>query len=334
MLDALIHIFIFLIDAIILVAAILIIFAGFLALLSKGKDKPQNKVTVTDLNKQFSEMSDALKHAKRSKQEIKAAKKLEKKNKKKSKKTAFDKHVYVVDFNGDIKASAVESLRQEVSAILSVATPEDEVVLRLESPGGVVHGYGLAASQLQRIRDHQIPLTIVIDKVAASGGYMMACVASKILSAPFAIIGSIGVVAQLPNFHQFLKKHQIDFEQITAGEYKRTLTMFGKNTEHGREKMQHDITEAHQLFKDFVKTHRPVVNIEEVGTGEYWFGQRAHALKLVDELKTSDDYLLDQAQSAKLHLVKFHQKKPLSKRFFAAANAALERLYAKDIELI
>ena len=182
--------------------------------------------------------------------------------------------VFVLNFDGDWKASAVNLFREEITAILCVAKPQDEVVVRLESSGGVVHGYGLAASELQRIKDHHIPLTIAVDKVAASGGYMMACVADKILAAPFAIIGSIGVLAQLPNFHRFLKKHDVDFEQITAGQYKRTLSLFGENTSDGRKKFQTEINEAHQLFKQFITEHRPQIDIDKLATGEYWFGQK------------------------------------------------------------
>ncbi|MCL4120182.1 UNVERIFIED_CONTAM: hypothetical protein GTU68_040926, partial [Idotea baltica] len=177
-------------------------------------------------------------------------------------------HTFVIDFDGDIKASATENLRHEVTAILARATTNDEVVLRLESGGGMVHSYGLASSQLARIRDANIPLTICIDKVAASGGYMMACIAHKIIAAPFAILGSIGVVAQLPNIHRLLKKHNIDFEILTAGEYKRTLTMLGENTDKGREKFKEDLETTHHLFKDFVSLHRPQLNITEIATGE------------------------------------------------------------------
>src|SRR5690606_23138206 len=196
--------------------------------------------------------------------------------------------VYVLDFDGDIKASAVENLRHEITALLTLATPQDEVVLRLESGGGMVHSYGLAASQLARIRQAGVPLTVCVDKVAASGGYMMACIGEKILSAPFAILGSIGVVAQLPNVHRLLKQHNIDFEGLTAGEYKRTLTVFGENTAKGREKFQEDLETTHRLFKDFVASYRPQLVMEEIATGEIWLGSTALEKKLVDELKTSD----------------------------------------------
>ena len=147
-------------------------------------------------------------------------------------------------------AHEVESLREEITAIISIANPsKDKVLIRLESGGGVVHGYGLAASQLQRIKSAGIPLSVAIDKVAASGGYMMACVADEILAAPFAIVGSIGVIAQIPNFNKILKKNDVEFEQITAGEFKRTLTLFGENTDKAREKFREEIEQTHDLFK-------------------------------------------------------------------------------------
>ncbi len=237
--------------------------------------------------------------------------------------------LFVLDFHGDMKASAVASLRREITAVLSLAETQDEVLLRLESGGGMVHAYGLASSQLQRVKDHGIPLTICVDKVAASGGYMMACVASKLLAAPFAIIGSIGVIAQLPNFHRLLKKNDIDFEMITAGEYKRTLTMFGENTEKGREKFIEDIEDIHVLFKDFVLQHRPQLNIDQVATGEIWFGQRAIENKLVDELMTSDEYIVNACKDSEVFEVKYCEKKSLPEKLGFAVHSAIDTVLLK-----
>ena len=209
---------------------------------------------------------------------------------------------------------------------MSLASTQDEVVLRLESGGGMVHGYGLAASQLARIRQAGVPLTVCVDKVAASGGYMMACIGDKILSAPFAILGSIGVVAQLPNIHRLLKKHDIDVEMLTAGEYKRTLTVLGENTEKGREKFQEDLDTTHELFKNFVARYRPQLNIDEIATGEVWLGVSALNKHLVDELKTSDEYLAERAREAELFHLHFAEKKSLPERFGLAASVTLDRL--------
>ncbi|MCY1432557.1 putative protease SohB [compost metagenome] len=207
-----------------------------------------------------------------------------------------------------------------------MATAEDEVVLRLESGGGMVHGYGLAASQLARIRDAGVPLTVCVDKVAASGGYMMACIGQKILSAPFAILGSIGVVAQLPNVHRLLKKHDIDFEVLTAGEYKRTLTVFGENTEKGREKFQEDLETTHELFKGFVSRYRPQLSIDEVATGEIWLGQAALGKQLVDELQTSDEYLAARARVADVYQLNFVRKKTMQERFGVGVSVVIDRV--------
>lgn len=239
------------------------------------------------------------------------------------------KRLYVIEFKGSIDAHEADALREEVSAILAVATPEDEVLVKLESGGGVVHGYGLAASQLDRFKKHQIPLTVAVDKVAASGGYMMACVADKILAAPFAIIGSIGVIAQLPNFNKLLKKHDVDFEQFTAGEFKRTVTLFGENTEQGRQKFQQELEETHQLFKQFVAEHRPALDITAVATGEHWFGYQALALQLVDELTTSDDYLQQACQQRQVLQVKFHPRKRLAEKLGGAGAAFSQTLWQR-----
>lgn len=204
-----------------------------------------------------------------------------------------DQKIYVLDFKGDVQASAVDTIREEITLILATAKAgHDRVVVRLESPGGMVHGYGLAAAQLVRLRDAGFHVTICVDKVAASGGYMMACIANEIISAPFAVVGSIGVVAQVPNFNRLLKQHNVDFELYTAGEYKRTVTMFGENTPEGKAKFEEELQQTHALFKHFVEKYRPQLDVAKVATGEHWYGEDARELNLVDTLQTSDEYLL------------------------------------------
>ena len=226
--------------------------------------------------------------------------------------------LFVLDFDGDLEASAVESLREEISALLQVVRPGDEVLLRLESAGGVVHSYGLAASQLRRLRERSLRLTIAIDKVAASGGYLMASVADHIVAAPFAIVGSIGVVGQLPNFSRLLRDNKIDYELHTAGEYKRTLTMFGENTDAARAKFREELEQVHVLFKNFVGENRPKLALGPVTTGEYWYGSQALALGLVDELKTSDDLLL--ASAAKMDVYELRHRPPRDLRKWLLGN--------------
>ena len=243
------------------------------------------------------------------------------------------KRLFVVHFDGDIKASALTNLREEITAILQIAEKGDEVVVCLESPGGMVANYGLAASQLARVRSAGVKLTIVVDKVAASGGYMMACVADRILAAPFAMLGSIGVVAQLPNFHRLLQRNDVDFELFTAGEYKRTVTMFGENTPEGKEKFQSDLEEIHTLFQHFVSEYRPQLDIGKVATGEVWFGQRALDLALIDEIKTSDEYLTARAENSDLFQVEYKERQNIAKKIGFAAQAgiegALSRLFSR-----
>ncbi|PKM21310.1 MAG: protease SohB, partial [Gammaproteobacteria bacterium HGW-Gammaproteobacteria-14] len=232
----------------------------------------------------------------------------------------------VLDFDGDVRASAVDNLRREISAVLQIAEGKDEVLVRLESPGGMVHSYGLAASQLRRITSQGVTLTVCVDQVAASGGYMMACIADKIVAAPFAVLGSIGVVAQIPNFHRLLKKNDIDIELLTAGEYKRTLTMFGQNTDGDRAKFQEELEDTHSLFKDFVRDNRRGLDISRVATGEHWYGLRALDLGLVDELMTSDEYLLRRSKEADLFEVSWQVKRTLAERLGLGAEAAMERV--------
>lgn len=317
----------FLLRTVTLVIALIVVLATIAALRSKGRSKGSGHLEVNKLNDFYKALRERLEHSLLDKAQLKARRKLEAKTAKAEKKAGESRsRVFVLDFDGDIKASATDNLRHEVTALLTLATAEDEVVLRLESGGGMVHGYGLAASQLARIRQAGVPLTVCVDKVAASGGYMMACIGNRILSAPFAILGSIGVVAQLPNVHRLLKKHDIDFEVLTAGEYKRTLTVFGENTEKGREKFQEDLEITHELFKDFVASYRPQLSMDEIATGEVWLGLAAQGKLLVDELKTSDEYLAERAREADLFQLRYAEKKSLSERFGLAASVALDRV--------
>ncbi|HEY7776196.1 MAG TPA: protease SohB, partial [Kineobactrum sp.] len=273
----------FLAQTITFVVAALLLVGGIVAIGQRKKAEQEGHIEVRKVNEKYKHISDTLHEAvtdqqgrkallKARNKADKAAAKLAKKERGKGEKAVEStrKRLYVLDFDGDMRASATDQLREEVSAVLPQIRDGDEILLRLESPGGLVHGYGLASSQLKRITDAGTPLTIAVDKVAASGGYMMACVAPRIIAAPFAVLGSIGVLAQLPNFHRLLKKHDIDFELLTAGEYKRTLTLFGENTDKGREKFMQDLEITHTLFKAFVAENRPSLDIDKVATGEIW----------------------------------------------------------------
>lgn len=322
----------FLAKSITIVLAIFALVAGIAIIASRGREIGRERLEIKKLNDKYDEMAEVIKINTLDKDQLKQSLKLEKKQKKEQAKklkrgdTEKRKKIYVLNFDGDIKASTLSSLREEISAILTVANAEDEVFLKLQSGGGLVHAYGLAASQLMRLKEKDIPLTISVDKIAASGGYMMACVADKILAAPFSIIGSIGVIAQIPNFHKLLKKHDIEFEQLTAGEFKRTLTMFGENTDKAREKFKEELEDTHILFKEFIQEHRPMVEINRIATGEHWPAKRALEMKLVDELKTSDDYLLEQSQNKDLFEISYSIKKPIGVRMGWFIQNTIERL--------
>ena len=291
------------------------------------KSNTSEGLEIENLNEKYKGLSDSLNKAVMEKDEWKKKQKSEKAIAKKNKKKKTKKpKVYILDFIGDIKASAVPSLREEVTAILDIAKRNDQIVLRLDNHGGVVHEHGLAASQLARIREKKIHLTVVVDKVAASGGYLMASVANKIYAAPFAILGSIGVIAQLPNFNRLLDNYGVDFEQITAGQYKRNVTMFGKNTDEDREKLKDQLEEIHELFKSSVNEYRPQLDLERVATGEHWYGSKALELGLIDEIKTSDELLIEMAKKYEIFSVKLKVKKPLKKRLLSNIDSLLEKV--------
>lgn len=313
--------------------AILLALGGIVGIVSKQK-QGKGHLEIDSLSDKLDAITDLARGELLTKEELKQyqkeqkkKQKAEKKDKKKSDDSEAEKgRLFVIDFSGSMDAHEVEYLREEVTAILCVAKPEDQVLVRLESGGGVVHGYGLAASQLQRIKDSNIKLIISVDKVAASGGYMMTCVADHVLAAKFAIIGSIGVIAQLPNFNKLLKKSNIEFEQHTAGAFKRTLTMFGENNDQGREKFKEELEDVHHMFKDFVQEQRPELDIAKVATGEYWYGIRALELGLIDEINTSDDYILTANKDKRIYTVKYSMKKGLPERLGLAASLSLESL--------
>lgn len=342
----------FLAKAITIVVAIVLVIGAITSSSQKQvKAGRKGSVRVTRLNEHFEEMRDALREKILDKQELKALAKQEKKAEKQSRKEQKARlkasqtgdevdeqnedhqdrkpRLYVLNFKGNIPADAVENLREEITAVLSMAESQDEVLLRLESPGGMVHAYGLAASQLLRIRSQKIPLTICVDKVAASGGYMMACLADKLVAAPFAIIGSIGVLIQLPNFNRVLKKYDVDYEQISAGEFKRTLSTFGEITDKGREKVQEEVETIHLIFKNWVKEHRPSVEIDKIATGETWVGSQAKERYMIDDIRTSDECIVKACESGDVYEVEFESRKSLQDKMGRAFGSAFDALYAK-----
>jgi serine protease SohB len=306
------------------IAAVILVIA-----IAASKAQQKHEMEVEPLHKKFQDVSYFLKSFLLSKAELKEEKKALKEQEKKEKEETPDRKIFVLNFDGDINASETEHLREEITAVLQVATSKDEVVVRLESPGGVVHGYGLAASQLMRIRDRGIKLTVCVDKVAASGGYMMACVANKIVAAPFSILGSIGVVAQLPNVHRLLKKHDIDFREYTAGEFKRTVGVFSEITPEKEAHFQTRLHDTHSLFKSFVLKFRPHLDIQKIATGDYWFGEEALKLGLVDVLMTSDDYLLSFGKQTPIYELKYHVKESLQEKISNALGKASEKVFVK-----
>ena len=300
---------------------------------SKGKTQAKGKLAITNLSEKFEDMGNAVRSSNMNPKELKKFYKDINKSKKK-KTDENEPSIFVLNFNGDIQASEVEKLKYEINAILLSESECKEVVVKVESGGGSAYAYGLCAAELKRLVDNDISLTVCIDKVAASGGYLMSCVATKIIAAPWAIVGSIGVIAQLPNFHRLLKKNLIDFELHTAGEFKRTLTTLGENTEDGRDKFKADLEDLHVIFKDFVKEQRPEVDTAVVATGEVWQGEEAVRVGLVYSLETSDNYLVNLSKDATLFEIEYIEKKNLSERFAFSMQLILEKSVVKFYDLI
>ena len=302
---------------------------------SKSKNPSKGSLIVKNLSKKYEDMGTAIRSSQLNPKELKKyIKEIQKKQKADDKKPSKEDSVYVLNFNGDIQASEVAKLKHEINAILLSDTKCKEVVIKVESGGGSAYAYGLCAAELKRLVDNKIKLTVCIDKVAASGGYLMSCVASKIIAAPWAIVGSIGVIAQLPNFHRLLKKNSIDFEMHTAGEFKRTLTTLGENTEEGRKKFKSELEDLHVIFKDFVKEQRPQVDTKIVATGEVWQGKKAIEVGLIDALSTSDDYLVRLSKKLKLFEIEYVEKKNLTERFAISTQLLIEKSIFKFYDIV
>ncbi|MGD0187151.1 MAG: protease SohB [Roseiarcus sp.] len=330
----------FALKSLLIVAALggLVAFVALVARRMRGVESDAPRLAVRSLDERYDAMRDAINDRLVDKKGRKALAKARAKEAKAAAKAAPEraaaKRVYVLAFKGDLRASAVRQLAMEIDAVLMVARPEiDEVVLRIESAGGTVTGYGLAAAQLMRLRERKVKVTACVDQVAASGGYLMACAADRIVAAPFAILGSIGVVAQVPNLHRLLKKNDIDFEEMTAGEFKRSISVLGEITPQGREHFRGKLDSTHEAFKRFVQQCRPGVDIARVGDGDVWLGGEALALGLVDALSTSDELLFGARGEARLYEIAVEQRKSLLQQilggFGVAARSALESAMAR-----
>lgn len=321
--------FLFAGESFLIVFAIIAVLAAIAILVAKGQHSPE--MQIEKLHARFRKLRNQLESAAFTSKTLKAIHK-DRKKKAAKEKNVEKKRAYVIDFKGDIKASAVDCFRDEITAVVQVAQPGDEVLVRVESPGGMVHGYGLAAAQLIRLREKKIPFTIAVDKVAASGGYMMACTADRIVAAPFAIVGSVGVVAQVPNFHKLLKKHDVEYKEYTAGEFKRTVSIFGEITAKGEEKFREQLEATHVLFKSFVQKYRPQLDVAKVATGEYWYGEQAIGLGLVDAIQTSDEWLLERVDSHLILQLKIQKKQALGEKLSGYLGRALQRGLTSAIE--
>ncbi len=317
-----------------ILGAILIVIGAIFSGSRKGRKDTSGSIRAKHLNKELQTIKDHINELVLNDTQQKAIAKQEKKIKKekhkaekKHKDEAAKPRLFVIDFNGDKEGNQVENLRKEVTTILSVANKNDEVLVRVESPGGMVHTYGLAAAQLERIKKAELRLTIAVDKVAASGGYLMACIADTLIAAPFAIVGSVGVLVEITNFNKLLRKNNIDVEVLTAGEYKHTISMLGEITPEAREKTIAELAAVHEMFKSFVLKYRPQLDIEKVATGEYWHGSQAIELKMIDELMTSDEYLFDKCeQDMDVYEISYKEKETLGDKLGISLSTAIDRV--------
>lgn len=205
------------------------------------------------------------------------------------------KPLAVLTFVGDIGAKQYKSFGQLIDEVIINKSEIDEVVVVVNSPGGAVSPYGNVYSQMERVRDAGLKLTVCIDVVAASGGYLMSLPAHKIIAAPFSMVGSVGVMAFVPNLRGLLEDYNINPRTFTAGKYKRTVSLTDEATEEEVEKFKQQLNAIHRLFLEAVKKYRKDVKMEVVETGEHWTARESVelGLGLVDDIATSQQYLLE-----------------------------------------
>jgi serine protease SohB len=232
-----------------------------------------------------------------------------KKTKELDEKPLAERPIAVVSFDGDVRATKRKIVSALIDELIVNKDKLSEAVVVVNSPGGSVAEYGLLYAEMERIRAAGISLTVCIDTYAASGGYLMSLPANRIVAAPFAFVGSVGVVAYSPNIHRLLKKHDIEPRLFTAGEFKRTVTLIGDDDEEAKQHFQHQLESLHGLFLAAVKKYRTGANFEKIGTGDHWTAEESQTqnLGLVDHIATSREYLLK--LNADRDLVHLSQKK-------------------------
>ena len=223
-------------------------------------------------------------------------------------------NLYYLEFEGDIQASEAAKLKQEILVCLQVAKPTDVFLILVESSGGSVSNYGDLYSVMEMIKKRGHTLWVAIDRVAASGGYLISLPADKIFATPFALIGSIGVLSEVPNFGGLLDKYGVKMEEYTAGERKMNISMFRENGEEQKEHHRKKLGKIHELFKAQLVKYRggliekKGVDIGELMEGDFWMGENAFELGLVDELKSSVEILLDEKDHFNILKVNYHNE--------------------------
>lgn len=260
------------------------------------------------------------------------------------------KTAVLLSFNGDINATEVIEFGRAVSMIVQMKDLVSEVYIIINSGGGVVNGYGLLASEIERLHYSEIETYALIDQVAASGGYMAACVANHVVAAPFAYIGSIGVVSEMPNFNQILSDNGINIEQHTAGKSKRTVTPLGKITDEDRNEFKKKLERIHRSFINHVSHYRNINDADEnknsiIFSGDYWIAEETVELELglVDEISTSQEFLLDKMKEYNIIEITFQENKTKKSKLsllnslttlFSSANEIIKNIKLSNQDLM
>ena len=163
---------------------------------------------------------------------------------------------------------------------------------------------------------------------------MMAVVADRIVASRLAVIGSIGVVGQVPNVHRLLKRFDIDVLEMTAGTNKRPVSLIGPLTDQGIETFKKQLSDTHRLFRDHVHRFRPQLDIEAVSNGDIWHGVDALTHGLIDEIATSDE-MIDRARhegDLDVFSIRWRQAKNLRERLEESVSLITEKALMRALQ--
>ncbi|MBM3924971.1 MAG: signal peptide peptidase SppA [SAR202 cluster bacterium] len=197
--------------------------------------------------------------------------------------------VAVVEFFGPIGSGGQVAEMARLLDDVGKKPHYQALVLDIDSPGGAVGGAEVLHARITKIAEAK-PVVAFVRSMGASGGYYLACAASKIITLPSSLVGSIGVIYLRPAMQELLEKLGVNLTVYKGGRYKDMTGFWRGPTPEEDDKFRSLIAEIHDNFIDVVAKGRkmPPERVRELATGEIFTGRRARDLGLVDEIGDFD----------------------------------------------